>query len=85
MSEVRTPLVVMLAGLVGFVLGAAMLGFAALSIGMSLLVHVRGGIHSDWTFVVLLGTLIGVGLGGVAGTKVAVRLDATLARLKETR
>jgi hypothetical protein len=75
MGEVkRTSLVVLLAGVVGFALGAAMLGFAGLSIGMSFLGHVQGGIHSDWTLVVLFGTLVSFGLGGVAGAKGAVRL-----------
>jgi hypothetical protein len=70
----RTSLVVLLAGLLGFALGAAMLGFAALSIGISFLGHAQGGIHSDWTLVVLFGTLVSFGLGGVAGAKGAVRL-----------
>ncbi len=70
----RTSLIVLLAGLMGFSLGAAILGFAALWIGISFLGHVRGGIHSDWTFVVLLGTLVCFGLGGVAGAKGAVGL-----------
>ena len=75
MGEVtRTSLIVLLAGLVGFAFGAAMLGFAALWIGISFLGHVQGGIHSDWTLVVLVGTLVGFGLGGVAGAKGAVRL-----------
>jgi len=75
MEEVkRTPLVVLLAGLAGFALGAAIFGFAALSIGISCLGHVQEGIHSDWTFVVLLGTLACIGVGGVAGSKAAVRL-----------
>jgi hypothetical protein len=74
MSEARTSLTVLLAGLAGFALGATMLGFAALSIGMSLLGHAQGGIHSDWTGVVLLATLIGIVSGGVAGAKGAIRL-----------
>ena len=74
MGEMRTTLLVLLSGLVGFALGATMLGFAALSIGFSFLGHVQGGIHSDWTLVVLLGTLVCFGLGGVAGAKGAVRL-----------
>ena len=69
MSEVRTSLVVLLAGLVGFALGAAMLGFAALSIGMSLLGHAQGGIHSDWTLAVLLATLIGIVSGSGRGQR----------------
>jgi hypothetical protein len=75
MDEVkRTSLVVLLAGLVGFVLGAAVLGYAALLIGISFLGHVQGGIHSEWTGVVLIGTLVCLGLGGMAGAKGAVRL-----------
>ncbi|GLR90494.1 hypothetical protein [Bradyrhizobium iriomotense] len=69
----RTSLVVLLAGLVGFAVGAAMLGYAALLIGISFLGHVQGGIHSDWTIVVLFGILVCFGLGGVAGAKGAVR------------
>ena len=74
MGEVRPSLLVLLAGLVGFAVGAAMLGFAALSVGISFLGHVKGGIHSDWTPAVLLGTLVCFGLGGVAGAKEVVRL-----------
>jgi hypothetical protein len=66
-------MVVLLGALVGFALGAAVLGYAALGIGFLFLSHVRGGIHSDWTIVVLFGTLICFGLGGVAGVRVAVR------------
>jgi hypothetical protein len=73
----RTSLIVLLAGLVGFVLGAAALGYGALWIGMSLLRYAPGGIHSDWTGLVLLGTLIGIVLGGVAGAKGAIRLTAS--------
>jgi hypothetical protein len=60
--EVRTSLVVLLAGLLGFALGAALLGFAALSIGISLLGRAKGGIHSDWTLAVLLETMVCIGL-----------------------
>jgi hypothetical protein len=75
MDEIkRTPLIVLLAGLVGFMLGAIILGYAALYIGFSLLRFAPGGIHSDWTSVVLIGTLVCVVLGGVAGAKGAVRL-----------
>jgi hypothetical protein len=65
----RTSLAALLAGLVGFALGAAMLGYAALSIGISLLGQAQGGIHSDWSVVVLFGTVVSFGLGGVAGAK----------------
>lgn len=75
MGEVkRRSMAALLAGLVGFALGAATLGSAALSVGLSLLGHARGGIHSDWTLVVLFGTLVCSGLGGVAGAKAAARL-----------
>jgi hypothetical protein len=48
MDEVkRTPLIVLLARLVGFTFGAATLGFAALLVGISLLSFAPGGIHSD--------------------------------------
>ena len=70
----RVSIVVLLAGLVGFALGAAVLGFAALVIGFSLLDYAPGGIHSGWTIVVLFGSLICFGLGGVAGARAAVRL-----------
>ena len=70
----RTSLVDLLTALVGFALGAAILGYAALSIGMSLLGQAQGGIHSDWTVVVLFGTVVSFGLGGVAGANGAVRL-----------
>jgi hypothetical protein len=67
-------MVVLLGALVGFALGAAMLGYAALGIGFLFLSHVRGGIHSDWSIVVLFGVLICFGSGGVAGARAAVRL-----------
>ena len=67
-------MVVVLAGFVGCALGAIALGFAAMWIGMSLLSQARGGIHSDWTMVVLFGALLGLGLGGFAGAKAAVGL-----------
>jgi hypothetical protein len=70
----RASMVVLLAALVGFALGAAMLGFAALVIGFSFLDYVPGGIHSGWTIVVLFGSLVCFGLGGVAGAIAAVRL-----------
>jgi hypothetical protein len=70
----RASMVVPLAALLGFALGAAMLGYAALGIGFLYLSHVRGGIHSDWTIVVLFGSLICFGLDGVAGARAAVRL-----------
>jgi hypothetical protein len=74
MSERERSLVVLLAGFIGFALGAAMSGFVAASIGMSLLGHAQAGIHSDWTLVVLLGTLIAIILGGVTGAEAAGRL-----------
>lgn len=74
MGEMRAPLVVLLAGLLGFALGAATLAFAALSIGISLLGQAKGGIHSDWTLLVLFVTLVSFGVGGVAGAKGAVSL-----------
>jgi hypothetical protein len=43
----RASMVVLLAALVGFVLGAAMLGYAALGIGFFFLSFSRAGIHSD--------------------------------------
>jgi uncharacterized membrane protein len=67
-------MVVLLAALVGFALGAALLGYAAFAIGFLFLSFVPGGIHSDWTAVVLVGILICFGLGGVAGARAAVRL-----------
>jgi hypothetical protein len=75
MNEVkRTPLIVLLAGLLGFTSGAAILGFAALFLGISLLRFAPGGIHSDWTLLVLAGTLVCAGLGGVAGATASARL-----------
>ena len=70
----RASMVVLLAALVGFALGAAMLGYAAVVIGFFFLSYAPGGIHSDWTVVVLFGTLICFVLGGVAGATAAVRL-----------
>jgi predicted Na+-dependent transporter len=64
----------LLAALVGFALGAAMLGYAALVIGLLFLSYVPGGIHSGWSMVALFGSLICFGLGGVAGARAAVRL-----------
>jgi hypothetical protein len=44
MDEVkRTPLIVLLARLVGFTFGAATLGFAAMFVGISLLSFAPGG------------------------------------------
>jgi hypothetical protein len=75
MSDVnRTSLIVLLARLVGFTLCGAVLGFAAMLIGTSFLSRVQGGIHSDWTLVVLIGILVCFALGGVAGAKGATRL-----------
>ena len=62
MGEVRTSLIVLLAGLMGCLLGAAALGF------------VQGGIHSDWSLVVAFGIPVCAAAGGVAGAKGAVRL-----------
>jgi len=73
-TEVRASSTVLLLGLIGFGLGGAILAFGALLIGMSFLARTNGGIHSDWTLVVLFGTLACFGLGGVAGAKGAVRL-----------
>ncbi|MCK1366470.1 hypothetical protein [Bradyrhizobium sp. 62] len=70
----RTSLIALLVRLVGFTLGGAVLGFAAMLIGTSFLGGVQGGIHSDWTLVVLLGILVCFALGGVAGAKGATRL-----------
>jgi hypothetical protein len=70
----RASMVVLLAALVGFALGAAMLGYAALGIGFLFLSYVPGGIHSEWSIVVMFGALICFGLGGVAGARAAVRL-----------
>lgn len=70
----RASFVVLFAGLVGFVLGAAALGYGALVLGFSLLAHAPGGIHSDWTYLVFLGTLVCLGLGGVAGGRGAAHL-----------
>jgi hypothetical protein len=70
----RASMVVLLGALVGFALGAAMLGYAALGIGFLFLSQVRGGIHSDWSIVVLFGIPICFGLGGVAGARAAIRL-----------
>jgi hypothetical protein len=74
MGEERTSLIPLLAGLTGFVAGAATLGYAALWIGVSLLKHVPGGIHSDWTPVFLLAILVCTVTGGVVGAKAATRL-----------
>lgn len=74
MGYERTSFVVFLAALVGFAIGASALGFVALSIGFSFLGQVSGGIHSDWTPVVLLGALVCSGLGGVLAARAAVGL-----------
>jgi len=76
--EARTSLAALIAGLVGFALGAATLGFAALSIGISFLGHAQGGIHSDWALVVFLAALVCFGVGGAAGAKGAIRLAKSL-------
>ena len=69
----QSSLVLLLAGLVGFVLGAAMLGYAAWAIGMFFLSHMPAGIHSDWAIIVIFGTLMSFALGGVAGAAGAMR------------
>jgi hypothetical protein len=75
MDEVkRTPLIVMLAGLVGFMFGSTIPGCAVSYIGVSLLRFATGGIHSNWMAVVLIVTLVCTVLGGVAGAKGAIRL-----------
>jgi hypothetical protein len=75
MSDVkRTSLILLLARLVGFTLGGAVLGYAAMLIGTSFLGLVQGGIHSNWTLVVLIGILVCFALGGIAGAKGAARL-----------
>jgi hypothetical protein len=51
-----------------------MLGYSAMFIGFSFLAHLPAGIHSGWAPVVLFGTLLCFGLGGVAGAIGAVRL-----------
>ena len=74
MTEERTSLTGLLFWLIGFALGGAIAAFAALLIGMSFLVHTPGGIHSDWTPLVLFGTLACFVVGGIAGAQGAVRL-----------
>ena len=69
----RSP-VVLLAGMAGFALGAVVLGYAAMWIGISLLGQTGAGIHSDWAMAVLFGILAGFGLGGFAGAKAAISL-----------
>jgi len=71
----RTSWVVRLAGLVGFVLGAAMLGYAGILIGMLALSQAAAGIHSDGALLaILVVPLCSAVGGGVAGAKAAVRL-----------
>ena len=74
MGYERASFAVFLAALAGFAIGAGGLGFAALSFGFSLLAHTRGGIHSDWAYAVLLGTLICSGLGGVLAARAVAGL-----------
>ncbi len=64
----------MLARVVGFALGAAMLGYAAFGIGLLFLSFVPGGIHSDLTSVLLFGVVFCFVLGGVVGATIAVHL-----------
>jgi hypothetical protein len=70
----RTRFVILLAGLVGFALGAAMLAYLAMVIGISLLGLTRAGIHSDWALAVLFAVPVCFVLGGIVGAKGAVRL-----------
>jgi len=73
MDEVkRTSLIV--AGLLGCTFGATILGLVVIFVGVSLLRFAREGIHSEWTAVVLIGILVCIVLGGVAGVKGATRL-----------
>ena len=73
MDEVkRTSLIV--AGLLGCMFGATILGLVAMFVGVSLLSFTPAGIHSDWTAVVLIGILVCIVLGGVTGFKGATRL-----------
>lgn len=74
MTEARTSPPVLLSGFMGFALGGAILAFAELLIGTSLLAHADGGVHSDWTIVVFFGALACFGVGGVAGARGALRL-----------
>lgn len=62
-----------IAALVGGALGAAALGYAALALGFFALSFARGGIHSDWSIVALLGVVVGVGLGGLLGIWASVQ------------
>lgn len=63
----QAALVLLLAGLTGFTLGAGVFGYATWVIGMFFLSHIPAGIHSDWAIIVVFGTLMSFGLGGVAG------------------
>jgi len=74
MGEATRVSIVVLAALVGFALGASMLGYVAMGIGFWFLSYMPGGIHSDWTGIVLLSVLTCFGLGGFAGARAAVRL-----------
>jgi hypothetical protein len=68
-------MIALLAQLVGFTVGATVLGFVALDVGLALLRVVPGGIHGSGNVLSLLfGVLVCVVLGGVAGTKGAIRL-----------
>jgi hypothetical protein len=74
MSEARTSFTELLLGVTGFLLGGAISAFVAQFIAMSFLARAAGGIHSDWTPVVMLGTLACIVIGGIAGAIGAVRL-----------
>lgn len=74
MGYKRTSFAAFIAALVGFAIGAGALGFVALSLRFSLLAHPQAGIHSDWAYAVLLGTLLCSGLGGVLAARATVGL-----------
>jgi hypothetical protein len=63
----QTSLILLIATVAGFALGAVLLGSVAWLIGLSLLSRVPAGIHSGWAGVVIFGTLMCFVIGGVAG------------------
>ena len=68
-------MIALLARLIGFTVGATVLGFVALEVGLALLSVAPGGIHGTGNVLSLLfGILVCVLLGGVAGAKGAIRL-----------